>query len=120
MIEIARGSGIGEADTGDPGLRGLAGAGLEGPGAGGEEGLETIALAAWSGDGGGEDAISGVMSPLLDWMRAHPAAFSAVERKFLRKEGGDLTSRATFLLEDEAGGGVRYELLLLYKPAVEE
>jgi hypothetical protein len=120
VIEIARGSGTAEADTGDPRLRALAGAGLEGPGGGGEEGLETIALGSWTGGGEDGDAISGVMAPLLEWMREHPADFSAVERKFLRHETGDLTSRATFLLEDPERGGVRYELLLLYKPAVDE
>jgi len=120
VIEIAAGSSVDEVSTGDPALRGFIESGKEGPGGGGEDEVIRIAIAPWTGSRQGGEVIYGVMEPLIAWMKENPADFSAVERKFLRYEGGDLISRALFFLEDETGEETRYELLLLFKSSISE
>jgi hypothetical protein len=122
VIEIARGSDIEYGDDSDATLDRIVSGGKKGPGTGAGNGDDVMrfSIEPWDGYARGEDVISGVMEPLIEWIMNNPAEFSSVEQKFLRFDGGDLTSRATFILEGEGIDGVKYELLLLFKTSIKE
>ncbi len=122
VIEVARGTGLEYGDDSGAGMDRIVSGGKRGPGtgAGGEDDVMRFAIEPLDGYARGEDMISGVMEPLIEWIRNHPADFSPVEEKFLRFDEGDLTSRVTFILEGEGPEGVKYELLLLFKSSINE
>jgi len=120
VIEVAAGSGIVDEGKHDPTLRGFAEGGKEGPADGAEDEVAMITIEPFADTRSGEDLISGMMQPLIAWLRENPAELSPVEGKFLRQNPGDLASRVVFLLEDETRGNIRYELLLLFKPSIDE
>jgi hypothetical protein len=120
VIEVAAGSRIADEGKQDPTLRGFVEGGKEVPANGTEDEVAMITIEPFTDTRSGEDMISGVMQPLVTWLRENPAELSPVEGKFLRQDPGDLASRVVFLLEDETRGNIRYELLLLFKPAIEE
>ncbi len=116
VIRVARGAtgGTGERDRG---IRGLAGQGTGGPVASGgdKEEVPVISILPGGVSGGTGEGLSGIMNPLIDWMKRNPAEFSAVEQKFTEFVPRDYTSRDLFV-----AGGKTYEILLLFRESNSE